>query len=66
MQKSHFPLVVAENFQEGLKSPLKDKVMSDAVLCIDSSELVHIPVSPPEVMLEKVSNNLDWHCVLVT
>lgn len=57
---------MAGNFQEGLKSLLKDKITSDALLCVDSSELDHIAVSPLEVMLEKVSNNLDEHCVLVT
>lgn len=58
--------MVAEIAQVGLKSLLKDEVTSDAVVCINSSELVHISISPLQMRVEKVPNVLVGHCVLFT
>lgn len=66
MQKIYYQFVVAEFLQESLKSLLKDKIMSDVVMGINSLELVHIAVSPLEVRVDKVPNVLVGHWVLIT
>lgn len=58
--------MVAEILQEGLKPLLKDKIKSESVVCINSSELVHRTIAPLEMRVKKVPNVLSGYCVSST
>lgn len=66
MQKSNYQFVLAETLQDSLMSLLKDKIKSEAIVCINSSELVHIIIAPLEMRVKKVPNVLSGHCVSST